>query len=154
MLSPPKQHTCLCCKRSASANSRSIKSWERTCTTLTTRFSETTASLCHSVVTALCANNNNNNNTNVLFTRPPQLGKTMLLSLAELLLSNTETALTGLESYPPDEVNNSWYAITFNLGGVGFTGGAEAKSRPEKSIKRFATPSSVASPVSCQSTGR
>ena len=95
-----------------------------------------------------------NNLTNVLFTRPPQLGKTMLLSLAELLLSNTETALTGLESYPPDEVNNSWYAITFNLGGVGFTGGAEAKSRPEKSIKRFATPSSVASPVSCQSTGR
>ena len=67
-----------------------------------------------------------NNNTNVLFTRPPQLGKTTLLSLAELLLSNTKTAPTGLHSYPPDEVKNSWYVIPINLGGVGFTGGAEA----------------------------
>ena len=36
-----------------------------------------------------------NNNTNMIFTRAPQLGKTTLLSLAELLLNNTKTAPTG-----------------------------------------------------------
>lgn len=55
---------------------------------------------------------------NVLFTRPPQLGKTTLLSLAELLLSDTEKSPVGLESYPPPSVMNSWYVIRIDFGGV------------------------------------
>ena len=38
-----------------------------------------------------------NNNTDMIFTRPPQLSTTTLLSLAELLLSNTKIAPTGLQ---------------------------------------------------------
>ena len=55
---------------------------------------------------------------NVIFTRPPQMGKTTLLSLAELLLSNTETAPEGLECYPPDGDKNSWYVIHVTFGGI------------------------------------
>ena len=55
---------------------------------------------------------------NVIFTRPPQMGKTTLLSLAELLLSDTETAPEGLESYPPDGDKNSWYVISVTFGGI------------------------------------
>jgi hypothetical protein len=56
--------------------------------------------------------------TALLFTRPPQLGKTTLLSLADLLLSNTKNAPNGLDYTPPEGVRNSWYVLRIDFGGI------------------------------------
>ncbi|CAB9519599.1 expressed unknown protein [Seminavis robusta] len=47
---------------------------------------------------------------NVLFTRPPQMGKTTLLSLAELMLSDElgQDTPDGLLYYPPEYEKNKW----------------------------------------------
>lgn len=60
---------------------------------------------------------------NVLFTRPPQMGKTTLLSLAELMLSDEfENTPEGLCYYPPDDTKNRWYVIFLSFGGLEYTG--------------------------------
>jgi hypothetical protein len=61
--------------------------------------------------------------TALLFTRPPQLGKTTLLSLANLLLRNKESAHEGLNYMPPVRVKNSWYVLRIDFGGISNTTG-------------------------------
>ena len=63
--------------------------------------------------------------TSVLFTSPPQLGKTTLLSLAELLLSKTKLAPVGLEFIP--ENKNSWYVVRVDFGSANHDGNASAE---------------------------
>jgi hypothetical protein len=69
--------------------------------------------------------------SNVLFTRPPQMGKTTMLSLADLLLSNTKTAPSGLASYPDEANMNSWYVIRIDFGGVRYTGASQSSKWEE-----------------------
>ena len=61
---------------------------------------------------------------NVLFTRPPQMGKTALLSLAELMLSDElgQDTPEGLRYYPPEYEKNKWYVIPLSFGGLEYTG--------------------------------
>lgn len=61
---------------------------------------------------------------NILFTRPPQMGKTTLLSLAELMLSDElgQDTPEGLRYYPPEYEKNKWYVIPLSFGGLEYTG--------------------------------
>jgi hypothetical protein len=54
----------------------------------------------------------------LLFTRPPQLGKTTLLSLADMLLNKTKQAPDGIEYTPPEGVRNAWYVLRIDFGGI------------------------------------
>jgi hypothetical protein len=54
----------------------------------------------------------------LLFTRPPQLGKTTLLSLADMLLNKTKQAPHGIAYTPPDGVRNAWYVLRIDFGGI------------------------------------
>jgi hypothetical protein len=54
----------------------------------------------------------------LLFTRPPQLGKTTLLSLADMLLNKTKEAPDGIEYTPPEGVRNAWYVLRIDFGGI------------------------------------
>lgn len=74
--------------------------------------------------------------SNVLFTRPPQLGKTTLLSLAELMLSNTATAPEGLKHYPCPKDKNQWYVLYMSFGSVMYTGDSKLCENTWEEIAR------------------
>jgi hypothetical protein len=58
------------------------------------------------------------NKNALLFTRPPQLGKTTLLSLADMLLNDTKQAPRGIAYTPPEGVRNAWYVLRIDFGGI------------------------------------
>jgi hypothetical protein len=63
----------------------------------------------------------------LVFTRPSQLGKTTLFSLAELLFSKNRKGATGLAYVPPAHLKNSCYVLRVNFGDVS----AKASSRQD-----------------------
>jgi hypothetical protein len=66
------------------------------------------------------------NGNALLFTRPPQLGKTTLLSLADMLLSKAEKAPRGIAYTPPEGVRNAWYVLWIDFGGIDcYSGGSD-----------------------------
>jgi hypothetical protein len=73
----------------------------------------------------------------LLFHRPPQLGKTTLLSLADMLLNKTKTAPANLEYTPPDGVRNAWYVLRIDFGGIDSGGSEHAQGGWESSTVEY-----------------